>query len=136
MELKFQGICHLLAKIGTYCTANFAYELAEEEEEFNTDHEMLEMHMQMEGVQRELTDDEEMEPSMLAIYGHGFGPETPMGESSSSGFRMHSAFRYHGGAANNLNFYMYSFFVCLFGNFYFSLGRFYKISEGMYKINM
>ncbi|XP_078178031.1 anaphase-promoting complex subunit isoform X2 [Carex rostrata] len=94
-SLSFEGICHLLAKIGTYCTANFAYELAEEE--FNTDHEMLEMHMQMEGMQRELTDDEEMEPSILAIYGQGFGPETPMGESSSSGFRMHSAFRYHGG---------------------------------------
>lgn len=93
--------------------------------------------MQMEGVQRELTDDEEMEPSMLAIYGHGFGPETPMGESSSSSFCMHSAFRYHGGAANNLNFYMYWFFFFLVWQFLFLLRKVLnKISEGMYKFHM
>lgn len=67
------------------------------------------MHMQMEDMQRELTYEEEMESSMLAKYAHSFGPETPVGESSSSSFHMHrSTFRYHGGVANDLNLYIYS----------------------------
>ncbi|KAJ4804320.1 Anaphase-promoting complex subunit 5 [Rhynchospora pubera] len=99
-SLSFEGICHLLTKIGIYCNAISAYELAEEEE-FNPDPVLLQTCMQMEEMQRELTDEEVMEAPMFARYTNSFGPETPTGGSSSSSFRIHSsAFNYHGG--NNL----------------------------------